>query len=46
MFVQAHKNKDKLCSNDNVMYKIVCKNYDATYVGQIKTIKNQAKKTK
>jgi len=35
-FVKIHKDKEPRSSNNNVIYKISCKNYDATYVGQTK----------
>jgi len=35
-FVKAHKDKDHLLSKNNVIYKIFCNNYEATYVGQTK----------
>jgi len=35
-FVKAHKEKTEFNANNNVVYKICCKDCDASYVGQIK----------
>jgi len=32
MFVKTHKDKEQLSSNNNVIYKISCKDCDASYV--------------
>jgi len=42
-FVKTHKNREPRSSNNNVIYKISCKNCDATYVR--KAIKNQIERT-
>jgi len=36
MFVKTHKDKEQTSTNNNVIYKILCKNCDASYVGQTK----------
>jgi len=35
-FVKTHKDKEPRTSNNNVIYKIACKDCDASYVGQTK----------
>jgi len=35
-FVKAHKDIVQLLFKNNIIYKIFCKNCDATYVGQTK----------
>jgi len=35
-FVKTHKDKTDFNTNNNIVYKICCNNYDASYVGQIK----------
>jgi len=32
MFVKTHKDKEQLSSNNNIIYKISCKDCDASYV--------------
>jgi len=36
MLVKTHKDKEQLTTNNNVIYKICCKDCDASYVGQTK----------
>jgi len=35
-FIKRHKDKNNLDSDNNIIYKICCNNYNASYVGQIK----------
>jgi len=35
-FIKRHKDQNKYENNNNIVYKILCKNCDSSYVGQTK----------